>query len=89
MNDNELTLLRRRHIGFVFQFYNLLPMLTAEENVELPLSVAGTEVDEAWFSDVDGAKWACPTGEAIVRLSCQVASSSELRSRGRSSHGRP
>src|SRR5512146_2340622 len=38
MNDNELTQLRRKHIGFVFQFYNLLPMLTAEENVKLPLS---------------------------------------------------
>ncbi|HWB23548.1 MAG TPA: ABC transporter ATP-binding protein [Gaiellaceae bacterium] len=50
MNDNQLTLLRRRHIGFVFQFYNLLPMLTAEENVKLPLSVAGTKVDEAWFT---------------------------------------
>src|SRR5215831_6465231 len=37
MGDGELTKLRRRHIGFVFQFYNLLPMLTAEENVLLPL----------------------------------------------------
>src|SRR5579863_3760312 len=39
MNDNQLTELRRKHIGFVFQFYNLLPMLTAAENVKLPLSV--------------------------------------------------
>jgi putative ABC transport system ATP-binding protein len=52
MDDNELTLLRRRHIGFVFQFYNLLPMLTAEENVKLPLSVAGADVDEAWFDEL-------------------------------------
>jgi putative ABC transport system ATP-binding protein len=52
MNDNELTHLRRKHIGFVFQFYNLLPMLSAEENVKLPLSVAGTKVDEAWFGDL-------------------------------------
>jgi len=52
MNDNELTLLRRRHIGFVFQFYNLLPMLTAGENVKLPLSVAGTKVDETWFNEL-------------------------------------
>ena len=42
MDDNALTQLRRKHIGFVFQFYNLLPMLTAEENVKLPLSVAGS-----------------------------------------------
>src|SRR5437016_6424166 len=39
LNDKELTKLRRRHIGFVFQFFNLLPMLTAEENVLLPLSI--------------------------------------------------
>jgi putative ABC transport system ATP-binding protein len=49
MNDGELTQLRRQHIGFVFQFYNLLPMLTAEENVDLPLSVAGRKPDDAWF----------------------------------------
>src|SRR3954466_8964811 len=38
MGDKQLTLLRRRHIGFIFQFFNLLPMLTAEENILLPLS---------------------------------------------------
>jgi putative ABC transport system ATP-binding protein len=52
MNDNELTHLRRDHIGFVFQFYNLLPMLTAEENIKLPLAVAGKQVDEAWFAEL-------------------------------------
>src|SRR5215467_4629285 len=52
MDDNELTLLRRRHIGFVFQFYNLLPMLNAEENVKLPLSVAGEDADETWFKEL-------------------------------------
>jgi len=52
MNDNELTHLRRDHIGFVFQFYNLLPMVTAEENIKLPLSVAGRQVDEAWFAEL-------------------------------------
>jgi putative ABC transport system ATP-binding protein len=45
----EVTLLRRKHIGFVFQFYNLLPMLTAEENVLLPLSIAGEKPDRAFF----------------------------------------
>src|SRR6187399_2359287 len=37
LSDNDLTLLRREHIGFIFQFFNLLPMLTAEENIRLPL----------------------------------------------------
>ena len=40
LGDTELTKLRRRHIGFVFQFFNLLPMLTAEENILLPLELA-------------------------------------------------
>ena len=52
LGDNELTKLRRSHIGFVFQFFNLLPMLTAEENVLLPLSIAGRKPDEAWFEEL-------------------------------------
>jgi putative ABC transport system ATP-binding protein len=47
MSDRELTKLRRRHIGFVFQSFNLLPTLTAEENVVLPLAVAGRRPDKA------------------------------------------
>jgi putative ABC transport system ATP-binding protein len=50
--DKELTRLRRRHIGFVFQFFNLLPMLTAEENVVLPLSIAGTKPDDGWLREL-------------------------------------
>ena len=49
MGDRELTLLRRRHVGFVFQFFNLLPVLTAEENVVLPLSIAGEKPERAWL----------------------------------------
>ncbi|HEY3184555.1 MAG TPA: ABC transporter ATP-binding protein [Gaiellaceae bacterium] len=45
LGDTDLTRLRRRHIGFVFQFFNLLPMLTAEENVLLPLAIAGRKPD--------------------------------------------
>jgi putative ABC transport system ATP-binding protein len=52
LKDNELTKLRRRHIGFVFQFFNLLPMLTAEENVLLPLSIAGEKPDAAWMAEL-------------------------------------
>jgi putative ABC transport system ATP-binding protein len=54
LSDTELTKLRRRHIGFVFQFFNLLPMLTAEENITLPLSIAGEKVDPAFFADLIG-----------------------------------
>jgi putative ABC transport system ATP-binding protein len=49
LSDNELTKLRRQHVGFVFQFFNLLPMLSAKENILLPLSIAGEKPDEAWF----------------------------------------
>jgi putative ABC transport system ATP-binding protein len=49
LDDSKLTLLRRQHIGFVFQFFNLLPMLDAEENIVLPLSIAGKKPDRAWL----------------------------------------
>ena len=48
LNDTEITKLRRKHIGFVFQFFNLLPMLTAEENVVLPLTIAGEKPEREW-----------------------------------------
>jgi putative ABC transport system ATP-binding protein len=48
LGDKALTLLRREKIGFVFQFFNLLPMLTGGENLDLPLSIAGTRPDAAW-----------------------------------------
>src|SRR4051812_25277107 len=54
MGDSELTKLRRRQIGFVFQFFNLLPMLTAEENVVLPLSVAGEKADPEFLEELLG-----------------------------------
>ena len=49
LTDGEVTLLRRNHIGFVFQFFNLLPMLDAEENIKLPLSIAGEKPDPEFF----------------------------------------
>jgi putative ABC transport system ATP-binding protein len=52
LSDREVTMLRRRHIGFVFQFFNLLPMLNAEENVLLPLAIAGEKPDPAFFEDL-------------------------------------
>ena len=52
LKDSDLTKLRRKHIGFVFQFFNLLPMLTAEENITLPLSIAGAKPDAEFFADL-------------------------------------
>jgi putative ABC transport system ATP-binding protein len=52
LNDTDLTKLRREHIGFIFQFFNLLPMLTAEENVLLPLSIAGVKPDREWVDQL-------------------------------------
>ena len=52
LKDNDLTKLRRRHIGFVFQFFNLLPMLSAEENVTLPLSIAGEKPSSEWLEEL-------------------------------------
>ncbi|HEX3056363.1 MAG TPA: ABC transporter ATP-binding protein [Polyangiaceae bacterium] len=52
LGDSDLTRLRRKHIGFVFQFFNLLPMLDAEENVLLPLSIAGEKPDRAWLDEL-------------------------------------
>ncbi len=49
LGDTALTKLRRTHIGFVFQFFNLLPMLTAKENITLPLTIAGVKLDTEWF----------------------------------------
>jgi len=52
LGDNALTKLRREHIGFVFQFFNLLPMLTAEENVLLPLTIAGEKPESGWLDEL-------------------------------------
>ena len=52
LNDKQLTRLRRQHIGFVFQFFNLLPTLSAEENITLPLSIAGQKPDPAWLDEL-------------------------------------
>ncbi len=52
LGDNALTKLRREHIGFVFQFFNLLPMLDAKENILLPLTIAGTKPEDEWFDQI-------------------------------------
>jgi putative ABC transport system ATP-binding protein len=52
LSDSRLTLLRRHQVGFIFQFFNLLPMLTAEENILLPLRLAGESIDRAWADEI-------------------------------------
>jgi putative ABC transport system ATP-binding protein len=52
LSEKALTLLRREKIGFVFQAYNLVPTLTARENITLPLDIAGEDPDQAWFDEV-------------------------------------
>ena len=52
LDDTALTKLRRDHIGFIFQFFNLLPMLTAAENIVMPLRLAGGKPDPAWFEEL-------------------------------------
>jgi putative ABC transport system ATP-binding protein len=52
LDDTQLTKLRRDHIGFIFQFFNLLPMLTAEENIVLPLDLAGSRPDREWLDEL-------------------------------------
>ncbi len=54
LSEAKWAVLRRAHIGFVFQFFNLLPMLTAEENITLPLSIAGEKPDREFFDDLIG-----------------------------------
>jgi putative ABC transport system ATP-binding protein len=55
LNDEKLTRLRRDHVGFVFQKFNLLPVLTAGENILLPLTIAGRRPDKRWFDQVVAA----------------------------------
>jgi putative ABC transport system ATP-binding protein len=52
LSDSDVTKLRREHIGFVFQFFNLLPMLDAEENIRLPLTIAGEKADPVFFENL-------------------------------------
>src|SRR5690348_6241631 len=52
LNDHQLTILRRDHVGFVFQSFNLVPTITAEENIDLPLMLAGRKGDQDWIAKI-------------------------------------
>ena len=84
LDDAHMTHLRRDHIGFVFQFFNLLPMLTAEENVLLPLSIAGEKPDEQWLDELLEQDRAVRSAPATAPRSSRAASSSGWRSPARS-----
>ncbi len=85
MGDTALTKLRRRHIGFVFQFFNLLPTLTAEENITLPSRIAGTRVPSRVARRGHRLGRASRSGGATGPPRCRAASSSGSPSPGRSS----
>ena len=89
LDDKRLTDLRREKIGFIFQAFNLLPVLTAEENVTLPLTIAGRDVDQAWVDTADRHRRPRPTAARTARPSSRAASSSASRSRARWSRGPP
>ena len=88
MDDNELTKLRRDHIGFIFQFFNLLPMLTAAENIALPLKLAGGKPDPAVArrADREGRPRRAPQPSPVA--SSPAASSSASPSPAPSSRAR-
>jgi len=52
LSEKELTLLRRKKVGFIFQSFNLIPTLAADENITLPLDIAGDDIDQEWFDTV-------------------------------------
>ncbi|GAB3889172.1 hypothetical protein GCM10027612_31060 [Microbispora bryophytorum subsp. camponoti] len=85
LDDDALTIFRREHIGFVFQSFNLLPMLTAGENIVLPLSwaVAGSTTRRGSAHACSPTSSAWPAGSATGPRSCPAVSSSESRSPGR------
>ena len=76
LDDKRLTLLRRDRVGFVFQAFNLLPTLTAEENITLPLALAGRKPDRSWLRPRSSTASACATGCATGPPSSPAASSS-------------
>ena len=76
LGDDDLTTLRRDHIGFIFQFFNLLPMLTAAENIALPLKLAGVKPDRGVAGPGGRERRPDATGSSIARASSPAASSS-------------
>ncbi len=79
LNDKQLTALRRDRIGFVFQAFNLVPTLTAEQNITLPLALAGAQARHRHGSTTWWPRWGSRTGCATARTNSPAASSSAWR----------
>jgi ABC-type sugar transport system ATPase subunit len=82
LDDKRLTELRRDRVGFVFQAFNLLPVLSAEENLLLPLTIAGRKPDAAWLESSSRPSGS-PIAAGTAPRSCRAASSSASRSLAR------
>ncbi len=85
LDKTQLTLLRRDHLGFIFQQYNLIPTLSARENMLLPLTLAGRDPDQAWFDQLVDHRGHGRSGSTGSPASCRAASSSGSPWPGRSS----
>ena len=76
LSDRDLTLLRRKKVGFIFQAFNLIPTLTAEENIILPISIAGEKPDKAFFDQVVGA---VGVGDRLKHLPSELSGGQQQR----------
>ena len=76
LNKTELTLLRRDHLGFIFQQYNLIPTLSASENILLPLTLASREADQDWFDEIVAT---VGLGERLNNLPSQLSGGQQQR----------
>ena len=84
LSEKHLTQVRRDKIGFIFQTYNLIPTLTALENITLPMALAGRNGDQAWIDRIVDTVGLAPAAQATARRSSRAVSSSASRSHARS-----
>ncbi len=76
LTESQVTEVRRKNIGFVFQSFNLIPSLTARENITLPLDIAGTSVDGSWFDEIIGI---LGLGDRLTHLPAELSGGQQQR----------
>lgn len=76
LSEAQITEVRRKYIGFVFQSFNLIPSLSARENITLPLDISGTKVDQAWFDEIIGI---LGLGERLTHLPAELSGGQQQR----------